>query len=79
MSANIVRKNLEKSGNTSIIVVIASLASIVLVKGARKVGVEVDVATATTAATVVISGIIAGVQNWAKHRKAKKAPAPLVP
>lgn len=73
--ANIISKNVEKGVTSSVVVVVASALSLLIVKGAKSLGIDVDSIQITAALVVVISGLLAAANNWFKHReKAVVAP-----
>lgn len=72
--ANLVSKNLEKSVTNLVIVGIASAVSIAATAAAKKAGVDIDSVQVNAAVITVLSGLLAGVENWWSHRKEKVQP-----
>lgn len=73
--ANIVRKNVEKGVNSTVIVAISSVLAIAAQQGAKQLGMDIDSAQMTVIITAGLSGIIAAAQNWFTHRKESKKAA----
>lgn len=60
-----------KSGQSAVVILIASVAAQVLTQVAQQAGVTIDDAQLTVAFTVGIGTLSAFISNWIKNRKKK--------
>ena len=77
--ANSVKKNAMKGVESTIIVAISAGISVAAVAALKQINIDVDSAQVTIAVTAILSGIIATIRNYTKHRHDPADVAPATP
>ena len=75
-SPNSVKKNVQKAGESAVIVALASAVSIAAVQALKSAGIDLDSDAALAVCIAVLSALGAGLRNWSKHRTVKPMDKP---
>ena len=73
--ANVVKKNVQKGTENTIIVAVAGAIGVIVAKLAKDNGIDIDSTVVAAGVTTILSGLAAALKNWWDHRDTKKVSA----